>query len=255
MDFDSDGVRLHYELHGPEDGPPILLVHGFCSDYTLNWVGTRWQETLSTAGRLVIGLDCRGHGRSAKPHDPQLYDRATMAADAARLLDHLGLDRADYLGYSMGGQIGLRLLAGHGRRVRRAVLGGIGRWAGAERPNHSQLTARRLRGDASVDDPMATMFYEFAAARPVNDLEALACCILGPQRQVDDRELARIENPVLVCAGDRDTIAQGAEELARRLGRGRYFKIEGRNHMNAVPARAFKEAAAAFLAEADSASA
>lgn len=254
MDFDSDGVRLHYELHGPEDGPPILLVHGFCSDYTLNWVGTRWQETLSTAGRLVIGLDCRGHGRSAKPHDPQQYDRATMAADAARLLDHLGLERADYLGYSMGGQIGLQLLVDDGSRVRRAVLGGIGRRAGSRRPDHSRLTARRLRGDASVDDPMATMFYEFAAARPINDLEALACCILGPQRQLGDGELAGVENPVLVCAGDRDPIAQGAEELAGALGKGRYFKIEGRNHMNAVPARAFKEAAAAFLGEDDPAS-
>ncbi len=246
-DFDSDGVRLHFELHGREDGPPIVLVHGYCSDYALNWVGTRWQETLVDAGRLVIGLDCRGHGHSEKPHEPAAYDRATMAGDVVRLLDHLAFDRTDYLGYSMGGRIGLQLLVERGDRVGRAVLGGVGRWAGQEQPSHAELTARRMRGDASVDDPLATMFYEFAAARPINDLEALACCILGPQRRLADAELGAVANPVLVCAGERDQMAEGAEELARLLGNGRFFNVEGRNHMNAVPARTFKEAAVTFL--------
>lgn len=246
-DFDSAGVRLRFELAGPDDGPPVVLVHGYCSDYQLNWVGSRWQETLSSAGHLVIGLDCRGHGRSEKPHDPAAYDRSTMAADVARLLDHLGLERADYLGYSMGGRIGLQLLADRGDRVGRAVLGGIGRWAAAERPQHADLTARRMRGDDSVDDALAKMFYDFASARPINDLEALACCILGPQRRLGDSELAAIRNPVLVCAGDRDPIAAGARELSALLGNGSFFAIEGRNHMNAVPARAFKEAALEFL--------
>ncbi len=246
-DFDSDGVRLRFELIGPDDGQPIVLIHGFCSDYALNWVGSRWQETLVKAGRLVIGLDCRGHGHSEKPHDPEAYDRATMAADVIRLLDHLAIDQADFLGYSMGGRIGLQLLVGHGPRVRRTVLGGIGRWAGEEQPRHAQLTARRLRGDATVDDPLAKMFYEFAAARAINDLEALACCILGPQRGLGEGELAAVANPVLICAGDRDHLAQGAEELARVLGQGHFFNIEGRNHMNAVPARTFKEAALTFL--------
>jgi pimeloyl-ACP methyl ester carboxylesterase len=246
-EFDSHGVRLHFELNGPNDGPAIVLVHGFCSDYALNWVGSRWQEALVNDGRLVIGLDCRGHGHSEKPHDPEAYDRATMAADVVRLLDHLGIDRADYLGYSMGGRIGLQLLVDCSARVRRAVLGGIGRWAGSERPRHAELTARRMRGDASVDDPMATMFYEFAASRPINDLEALACCILGAQRQLGEDELLAVPSPVLICAGDRDPLAQGADQLARLLGDGHFFEIEGRNHMNAVPARTFKEAALNFL--------
>lgn len=245
--FDSAGVRLHFELHGPDDGAPIVLVHGFCSDYHLNWVGTRWQETLIHHERLVIGLDCRGHGRSQKPHDVDAYDRSEMAADVIRLLDHLGVRRADYLGYSMGGRIGLQVVAEHGDRVGRAVLGGIGGWAARERPAHSELTARRFRGDTSVDDPLATMFYEFAAARPVNDLEALACCILGPQRELSDAELAAVANPVLVATGTEDPMARGGDELAARLGHGSHFAIEGRNHMNAVPARTFKEAAVAFL--------
>ena len=90
MDFDSDGVRLHYEVHGPDSGAPIVLVHGFASHYRLNWVGTRWQETLTGAGFRVIGLDCRGHGDSDKPHDTRAYETPVMAADVERLLDHLG---------------------------------------------------------------------------------------------------------------------------------------------------------------------
>jgi pimeloyl-ACP methyl ester carboxylesterase len=244
-ELDSDGVRLRYVLAGPDDGPPIVLVHGFCSDYELNWVGTRWQETLTGVGRLVLGLDCRGHGGSEKPHDPAAYDRRTMTDDVARLLDHLDIADADFLGYSMGARIGLEAVLAHPSRIRRAVLGGLGQWAGSDR---SEIIARRMRGDESVDDPAAEMFYRFAAARPVNDLEALACCILGPQRALTDAELATITVPVAIVVGDRDPIARGAPDLAARIPGARFVAIAGRDHMNAVPARRFKDVAIEFLA-------
>jgi pimeloyl-ACP methyl ester carboxylesterase len=244
-EFDSDGVRLHYVLAGPDDGRPIVLVHGFCSDYELNWVGSRWQETLTTAGHLVLGLDCRGHGASEKPHDPAAYARATMAADVVRLLDHLDLADADYLGYSMGSRIGLELVITQPDRLGRAVLGGVGSWG--EGTSRSALIARRMRGDETVADPAADMFYRFAASRPVNDLEALACCILGPQPALTDEQLAAVTVPVAVVAGDEDPIARNAPELARHIRGARYVPIAGRNHMNAVPARQFKEAALGFL--------
>jgi pimeloyl-ACP methyl ester carboxylesterase len=242
--FDSDGVRLHYELAGDDDGQPILVVHGFCSDYRLNWVGTRWQETLTRSGRLVVGLDLRGHGQSDKPHDPGAYARSTMAADAMRVLDHLGIGRAEYLGYSMGARIGLEVAIHNPGRFSKFVLGGLG---GLGAPTKADLIARRLRGDESVEDPAALMFYNFAAARPINDLEALACCILGPQPPTTPAELASISVPVAVMAGDRDPIARDAPEVARRIPGAIFVPIEGRDHMNAVPARRFKDAAMEFL--------
>jgi pimeloyl-ACP methyl ester carboxylesterase len=243
-DFDSEGVRLHYVLAGPDDGAPTVLVHGYCSDYELNWVGTRWQQTLTEAGRLVLGLDCRGHGHSEKPHDPAAYDRRTMAADAVRLLDHLDIASADCLGYSMGARIGLEAVIAHPERIRRVVLGGLGSWGAGDR---SELIARRMRGDESVTDPAADMFYRFAAARSINDLEALACCILGPQPPLTAQDLAGVRVPVAVVAGDQDPIARTAPDLAAQIPGARYVPITGRNHMNAVPARQFKEAALAFL--------
>jgi len=242
-EFDSDGVRLHYALAGSDDGEPIVLVHGYCSDYELNWVGSRWQETLAGAGHLVVGLDCRGHGRSEKPHDPAAYARRILADDVVRLLDSLGIVRADYLGYSMGSRIGLEVAIAHAGRVGRAVLGGLGRWAG----DRAELIARRMRGDETVTDPAAEMFYRFAAARPINDLEALACCILGPQPPLTAEALGGITVPVAIVAGDRDPIARGAPDLAALIPGARYIAIAGRNHMNAVPARQFKQAALAFL--------
>ena len=245
-EFQSDGVRLHYVLAGPDEGRPIVLVHGYCSDYPLNWVGTRWQETLAGDGRLVLGLDCRGHGRSEKPHDPDAYARSTLAADVVRLLDHLGIPDADYLGYSMGARIGLEAAVRHPGRLRRFVLGGLGRWGGGGR---SELIARRMRGDETVDDPTAEMFYRFAASRPINDLEALACCILGPQPPLTEEEFGAIRRPVAIVVGDRDPIARGAPELASQIPGARCIALAGRDHMNAVPARQFKEAALAFLRE------
>ena len=111
------------------------------------------------------------------------------------------------------------------------------------------MIARRMRGDDSVNDPAAEMFYQFAAARRFNDLEALACCILGPQPRLSQDRLASIRVPVAIMAGDLDPIAQGASDLAQQIPGARFISITGRNHMNAVPARQFKEAALDFLAQ------
>jgi pimeloyl-ACP methyl ester carboxylesterase len=247
--FDSEGVRLHYVVAGPASGRPIVLVHGFASDYELNWLGSRWQDTLSGAGFRVLGLDCRGHGHSEKPHDPAAYRPVCLAADVTRLLDHLGIEQADYLGYSMGGRIGLVLASGGGRRLRRMVVAGVGRQVLEAGTRQAELIARRLRGDRSVDGAVPAMFQAFASSRPINDLEALACCIIGQQSPIPPELVAGIAVPVAVVAGDRDDLAAGAPELARIIPNAVYRPVAGRNHMNAVPARAFKEAALAFLAE------
>jgi pimeloyl-ACP methyl ester carboxylesterase len=244
MDFDSDGVRLHYELHGLEGAMPVMLVHGYASDYHLNWVGTRWQEALTGAGYRVVGLDCRGHGRSDKPHDPAAYAAEVMAADVGRLIDHIGVEKVHYLGYSMGARIGLQVLLDLRERVGKAVLGGIG-WAGAF--HVAADIARAMRGEPTTSS-IAQTFYDFARARPINDLEALAACILGPQSPMDPGRLAAITNPVLVVVGDQDQIVGKVDRLVATLPTAQLVTLAGRNHMSAVPAREFKEATLEFLA-------
>lgn len=246
MDFDSDGVRLHYEVHGPERGAPLVVVHGFASDYRLNWVGTRWQEALTAAGFRVIGLDCRGHGHSDKPHDPAAYSIDIMAADVARLLDHVDAPRAGYLGYSMGARIGLQVALDFPERVRRAVLGGIGTAGAIE--SAIAIAQVFLRGEPT-DDPVAKNFYSFASAIPTNDLQALAACITGLQPERDPARLSMIQTPILVVVGDRDEIARDAPELVELIPSSHLVTIPGRDHLGAVPAREFKQAAIQFLSE------
>ena len=244
MDFDSDGVRLHYEVNGSERGNPIVLVHGFASDYRLNWVGTRWQETLTNAGFKVIGLDCRGHGHSDKPHEEAAYAVDLMAGDVVRLLDHLDVKAAAYLGYSMGGRIGLEVVLDHPGRITRAVLGGVGAAGAIDRADQ---IARAFRTGEPTDDPVAQMFYRFASARPDNDLVALAACISGLRPEPRPERLARISTPILIVVGGRDDIARGAPALIELIPSARLVTVAGRDHMSAVPAREFKQAALDFL--------
>jgi pimeloyl-ACP methyl ester carboxylesterase len=245
MEFESGGVRLHFEEHGSPEGRPIVLVHGFASHYRLNWVGTRWQETLSNAGFRVIGLDCRGHGDSGKPHDPVAYTPEVMAADVSNLLDHLGLRSADYLGFSMGARIGVQSVLDFPDRWKRAVLAGIGRRSAAD---HAASIARALRG-GPPENPVAKMFYDFAAARPRNDLEALAACIEGQQSPLDNARLAAIRTPILIVVGEKDELVSGADELVEAIPSARLVTVSGRDHLGTVPAREFKEATLAFLEE------
>ena len=243
MDFESDGVRLHYELHGNEGGRPIVLVHGFASHYRLNWVGTRWQETLTGAGFRVIGLDCRGHGHSDKPHDPAAYAARVMADDVRNLLDHLGVERADYLGFSMGARIGLQFVLDHPGRVTKAVLAGLGTKGAID---EAPAIARAMRGDPP-ENSVARSFYKFASGHKGNDLEALACCIVGLERDVDRSRLREITVPILVVIGDRDELVSGAHDLVEQIPSSHLVTVPGRDHLGTVPAREFKQAALEFL--------
>jgi pimeloyl-ACP methyl ester carboxylesterase len=222
------------------------LVHGFASDYQLNWVGTRWQETLARANYRVIGLDCRGHGQSDKPHDPAAYAIDVLAADVRRLLDELRLASVRYVGYSMGARIGLQSALDFPDRLIRVVLGGLGAFGRVE---DAEAIAQALRG-GKPETPAALSFQRFAAARPANDLEALAACMeaLGRTSRVDRKQLEAIWTPILLVAGDRDDIAPNAPKLAAQIPTARLVMIPGRDHLSTVPARPFKDAALEFLA-------
>ncbi|MEJ2184962.1 MAG: alpha/beta hydrolase [Gemmatimonadota bacterium] len=117
--FDSGGVRIRYIDVG--SGEPVLLIHGFAVDLDVNWVGPGIVAALVDAGYRVIAYDDRGQGRSDKPHDPAAYG-APEIRDVVRLLDRLGIDRVDIVGYSRGGLIGMELWAMDPERVRTLVL-------------------------------------------------------------------------------------------------------------------------------------
>jgi pimeloyl-ACP methyl ester carboxylesterase len=97
----------------------VVLIHGWSADAEM------WQPLMADLSRdhRVIAFDCRGHGKSGKPHDPAQYGME-MTRDVTRLLDHLGIKRAHIVGYSMGGSIAIKLLSEHPERFLTAVIGG-----------------------------------------------------------------------------------------------------------------------------------
>ena len=102
------GVELSV-LRWDGDGPAFLLVHGLASNARM-WTGVA--TSLAAAGRSVIAVDLRGHGRSDKPDTA--YDTATVAADLAVLISRTGLDRPVVAGQSWGGNVVLELARSQG---------------------------------------------------------------------------------------------------------------------------------------------
>jgi pimeloyl-ACP methyl ester carboxylesterase len=249
--FTSSDVRLAYIDVPPESGrgDPILLIHGFASNHAVNWVNTLWVTTLTRAGFRVVAFDNRGHGQSEKLYRPEDYDSSVMAGDAARLLDHLGIERADVMGYSMGARIAAHLAVIDPARVRSLLLGGLGIRLvhGVGLPINIADAMEAPSLDA-LTDPMQRMFRAFAE-QTKSDLKALAACIRGSRQTLSEEEVAGITAPTLISVGTTDTVAGPAQELADLMPNARALDIPGRDHNLAVGDKVHKQGVLAFLAE------
>jgi pimeloyl-ACP methyl ester carboxylesterase len=244
--FTHDDVEIAFLDEG--EGEPIVLVHGFASNKEINWVYPGWVTTLTRAGRRVIALDNRGHGASAKLYDPAAYHSAVMAEDVRALLDHLGLNRADVMGYSLGARNTAFLALAHPDRVRAAVLGGLGMGL-VEAVGDPEAIARALEAPtlAEVSNPAGYMYRAFAE-KTHSDLRALAACIRGARQTMSRHDVGRIAVPVLVAVGSNDQVAGSPEGLAALIPGAQALVIPGRDHMVAVGDRAFKAGVVDFLA-------
>ena len=243
--FQHDGIEIAYLDQG--DGDPIVLIHGFASTAAVNWVFPGWVATLTKARRRAIALDNRGHGASTKLYDPAAYHSASMAEDVRALLDHLGVARADVMGYSMGARITAFLALFHPKRVRSAIFGGLG--ANMVRPMAGTGPIAAALEAASIDEvknATARTFRAFAE-RTGSDLKALAACIRGSREAITKDMVASLTCPVLVAAGTEDVIGGQADELAALIPGAQALPIPRRDHMLAVGDRVYKDGVLAFL--------
>jgi pimeloyl-ACP methyl ester carboxylesterase len=244
--FHHDGVEIAYLDEGA--GEPIVLIHGFASTATVNWVNPGWFGTLTKAGRRVIALDNRGHGASTKLYDPAAYHTGRMAEDVRALLDHVELPEADVMGYSMGARIAAFLALAHPARVRSAIFGGLGSHL-VEGVGLPLDIADAMEAPTLDDIPGAfgRMFRAFAD-QTGSDRKALAACIRGSRQTLSAEEVARLRAPVLVAVGTKDPIAGSAQTLAALIPRAQALDIPGRDHMLAVGDKVFKAGVLSFLA-------
>ncbi|MBF9233392.1 alpha/beta fold hydrolase [Microvirga alba] len=247
--FNSNGVSIAYVDVAPEEGhgDPILLIHGFASNYAVNWLNTLWIKTLTKAGYRVVALDNRGHGQSEKLYRPEDYDSYRMAEDARNLLDHLDIERADVMGYSMGARITAHLALVAPDRMRSAILGGLGIHlvAGVGLPL-GIADAMEVKSLDDLTDPMQRMFRAFAE-QTKSDLKALAACIRGSRQSLTENEVASIRVPTLVAVGTNDPVAGSPHDLVKLMPCAEALDIPGRDHNLAVGDRVHKQGVLDFL--------
>jgi pimeloyl-ACP methyl ester carboxylesterase len=249
--FDSNGVPIHYVVSGA--GEPIVLIHGWSASAEM-WDQVRGE--LSSRYR-VIAMDCRGHGRSGKPHEPRTYG-IEMVNDVVRLLDHLQIQRAHVAGYSMGGSIALKLLETHPDRLLSVVSGA----SQGFRPNDDQwdsLVVKKLVAGVPLSQamiegappgtpvPSAQQRAIMSRMDATQDPRALGAQRLGnPGLYVDYGLLRGTRVPVLLIVGSRDGPERFAE-LREALPSATFVVIEGAGHGSATDRPEFVEALRSFF--------
>lgn len=259
--FDSAGVPIHYLVTGKEDGEPVVLVHGFAGNIEVQWgaviPGLRNDFK-------VIALDCRGHGGSGKPHDPEQYG-LEMMHDVARLLDHLKIDKAHIVGYSMGAGIALGFAIHHPERTRSATLGGGAGVDPAREKVVVEVAEALEKGDGfgpllialtPKDRPPPTPAAIKLINRGVlamNDVQALAAVargILANSAAIPtEQQIAGIRVPLLAIIGADDPLRSGVDRLQRLLPAAKVLVIDNADHMTAFGRPEFVDGLREFLRE------
>ena len=245
--FHNGAVEIAYLDEG--EGDPIVLVHGFASTKNVNWVYPTWVSELKKDGRRVIAFDNRGHGDSSKLYDPTAYEVATMAGDITALMDHLNIERADVMGYSLGSRMTAVLARSQPKRLRSAIFGGIGIGL-IEGGGPGENVAQALEADSlgDVTDPVGRTFRAFAD-QTRSDRRALAACLRGSRRLMTKDQAAEIAVPVLIAVGTSDEIAGSAEALGKIIPGSQVLNIPNRDHMRAVGDKVYKAGVLDFLSQ------
>jgi pimeloyl-ACP methyl ester carboxylesterase len=212
--FESAGARIRYVEHGA--GAPVVLVHGFTANIERAWIDTGVLPALAREYR-AIALDLRGHGKSDKPHEASAYDH--VATDVIALLDHLGIEQAHLVGYSLGGIIAAKLLTTHPQRFRSAVLGAAAhrRSRGERSDREADAAAREIEAGiyralvvstAPTDEPPPSEDFIVRRSKEVSRASDVAAhaALMRSRRAllVTDEEVSRIKVPTLAVVGAAD---------------------------------------------------
>src|SRR5262245_2789833 len=197
---DVNGLSLYYEEHG--SGEPLVLLHG----------GFGAAELLApiipalAAGRRVVAVDLQGHGHTADIDRPLRPEH--MADDIAALIAHLGLERADVMGYSPGGMVALRNAIQHAERVRRLVVVSV---AFRRDGSHPEVLGAMDQMGPAVAEPLGQsppgQMYARTAPRPEDWPVLVAKTAESIQRDYDwTAEVEAMTTPTLLVFADADSI-------------------------------------------------
>ena len=226
----SDGVKIHYIEAGKPTGAPVILIHGFSGTAHGNWFLNGIADALAAKHR-VVAIDCRGHGKSEKPHDAAKYG-PRMSQDVIELMDHLKIDKAHVHGYSMGGFIVTQLLDKHPERFLTAAYGGSGV------PEVDPEQKAKVPADKSERDPKEAEASKTLAGSPDRDDEALRA-VRAYAWKPEERgqiDLTKIKIPVLAINGEFDGPNAKTHRMQRELANFKNVVLPGKSHLTAIMA-------------------
>ena len=209
--IEVDGCPLNVEIEGPADAPVLMLSNSLGTDLRM-WDG---QVKPFTARFRLIRYDRRGHGRSAVPPGPYTIER--LGRDVLGILYHLGIERIDWCGLSMGGMVGQWLGANAPGRIRRLVLANTSCHYSVKDPWNERIAAVAAGGLAPLADAMMGRWFSpgFIEAEPGTIAHMKDMMLATPAagyianceavRDMDHRDiLAGIAAPTLIVAGRHD---------------------------------------------------
>jgi pimeloyl-ACP methyl ester carboxylesterase len=223
-----DGLEMYYETHGADDGRPLVLLHGGALTVDLSFAAVL---PALADGRRVVAPELQGHGHTADTERAMTV--ANLAADVVDLLDELGIEQADFLGFSLGGMTALEVAVRHPERVGRLVL--------AATPYHQDgyhddvrtpdYTSPRLPGQADFQK----MADAYAAVAPHPErfqdfLAKVTGAAHAPLPWTAD-DLRALDAPTLLVVGDTDFVrVEHAAEMQRLIPRARLAVLPDTTH-------------------------
>jgi len=255
--LDVDGLKLYYRVEG--EGIPVVLVHGYAANADLNW---RLPGVIRALRRKyqVITFDVRGHGLTDRPHEPEKYG-LEIARDVVRLLDHLDIEKAHVVGYSMGGFITIRLLTLCPERLLSAVPCA----SGFEKPEGKNIRLlQSLTGALDEQNSFEPLIRALEPSPPptwkvklndflmgsINDRKALSALMKGfTELAISEEELRNNKVPVLSIAGSKDPLGAGIKAMTEMMPCHEAAYIEGGDHVTTILKKAYLQNLMAFLAK------
>jgi pimeloyl-ACP methyl ester carboxylesterase len=209
-----NGLKMYYEIHGA--GQPLVLLHGAFSA-----IGTSFGALLPELARTrqVVAFEMQAHGRTADIDRPLSYEQ--MADDVAAALRQLGIEQADFFGYSMGAYIALLVAIRHPEVVRKLVLASVSYKLDGLHPGLMEGLAE-MKPEMMFGSPWHEEYLRLAP-RP-EDFATLFAKVMQMDREIKDlpdEAIAAIKAPTLLIIGDSDIVRpEHAVEMFRLFGGG-----------------------------------
>jgi len=251
-----NGLKLYYEVHGT--GEPVILLHGGLG------ASAMFAQILPalSAGRQVIAADLQAHGRTADTDRPMTF--SAMASDIAALLKHLGIAKADVMGYSLGGGVAAHVAFAYPQAVRKLVIVST---AFSKDGWYPEINAGMSQVGEAAAEPMkqTPMYQMYASIAPRPQDWPVLLAKIGELLRKDydwSKSVAAIKSPTPLVFGDADAVRTAhAVQFFELLGGGkkdggwdgsgisnaRLAILPGATHYNIFALPALASATSAFL--------